>query len=67
MEKKVEKKLSIFDNMKLSFHILMCKFCSLFEKQLKQIDRDSRHIHVAEGLSPEAKERIKGLIIKQQS
>lgn len=40
--KKQEGKLSIGDKIKLRFHVMMCKFCKLFEKDVQLIDG---HIH----------------------
>ncbi len=42
--KKNIEKLSFFNMMRLRFHVLICRFCKLFEKQNKIIDEAYAHL-----------------------
>lgn len=65
----MDRKLPFHERMFIRFHILMCKYCSRFRRQLlllrelsrsDKIDRISQDI--AAGLSLDARERIKALL-----
>ena len=65
----MDRKLPFHERMFIRFHILMCKYCSRFRRQLlllrelsrsDKIDRISQDI--AAGLSLGARERIKALL-----
>jgi len=62
----LDRKLPLFQRMGVRMHLLMCKFCSRFRKQLLLLSKVSR-LHGTGGakldpsvtLSPEARSRIK--------
>lgn len=63
---KSDEKLSGWDKFRLAFHLAMCKFCSLFQKQNSIIDEavkeldDHSHVH----LPKNAKQRIVEEVLK---
>lgn len=70
----MDRDLPVWQRISMRFHLLMCKFCSRYEKQLLFIRKAIRRLtHIIEHdssqptppLSSEARERIK-LILKQQ-
>lgn len=64
--RKSEEKLSGYDKFRLFFHLMMCKFCSLFEKQNKIIDEASSHLDekVSKQFPVASKEKILQEILK---
>lgn len=58
ISKKEEGKLTIGEYLILSFHLAMCKFCKLFEKQSAFISRQTKHFHSTAALSQESKTQI---------
>jgi anti-sigma factor ChrR (cupin superfamily) len=58
MAKKEEGKLSFIGKLQLSMHTSMCSFCRKFEKQTKQISKESKHVHAEESMSAAANDRI---------
>ncbi len=65
----MDRELSFHQRVGLGMHLLMCKFCSRYQKQLLFL-RETIHLHAARGediepfttLPPEARERIKRYI-----
>lgn len=55
---KEENKLSILDRLKLSMHLMICKFCALFARQNKFIVSQIKNVHPTETLSEMEKESI---------
>jgi hypothetical protein len=45
-EKKKEGKMLMAERIGLSFHLLICKFCRLFFRQMKQIEKSSAYYSV---------------------
>ena len=62
MAKKEEGKLRVTERMKLKFHMAMCRFCRLFEKQARQMGVESRQIMSDSVLSPALRDRLELLI-----
>ena len=58
MAKKEEGKLSFILKLQLFMHTSMCSFCRIFEKQTKQISKESKHVHAEESMSAAANDRI---------
>ena len=62
----LDRKLPLYQRIGLRIHLLMCKFCSRFKKQLLFL-RETIRLHVERGndtelstkLPPEARERIR--------
>jgi len=62
----LDRKLPLYQRIGVRIHLLMCKFCSRFKKQLLFL-RETIHLHVERGkdtelstkLPPEARERIR--------
>lgn len=65
----LDRELSFHQRVGLRMHLLMCKFCSRYRKQLLFL-RETIHLHAARGedvepsttLPPEARERIERTI-----
>jgi predicted anti-sigma-YlaC factor YlaD len=61
----VDHELTPFEKISLRFHLIMCRFCRRYAKQIDLLHQVSRSIgesppdKAAAGLSSEAKERIK--------
>lgn len=62
MAKKEESKLSLGGRLQLSMHTSMCSFCRKFEKQTRQIAKESPHVHAEDSLSAAAQEKFLRLI-----
>ena len=60
--KKEEAKLSFFERMKLKFHLSMCEYCKMFEKQSAEICNESKHIHAENPLPDLTREKIKKML-----
>ncbi|MBI3502273.1 MAG: hypothetical protein HY063_10815 [Bacteroidetes bacterium] len=58
MSKKEEGILTIGEYLILFFHLSMCKFCQLFEKQSAYISKQAKHFHSTAELSAESKSQI---------
>lgn len=58
--RKSHEKLSLWNKFRLMFHLAMCKFCSLFEKQNAIIDRVARDLDESQPqeLPTEARKKI---------
>lgn len=58
--RKSHEELNFWNKFRLMFHLAMCKFCSLFEKQNKVIDTMASKLDEAipEKMSEPVKERI---------
>ena len=58
--KKNQEKLSFWNRFRLMFHLSMCKFCNLFEKQNEVIDTMAPQMDdkVSEKMQDTAKQRI---------
>lgn len=56
--KKEQRKISLRERIELSFHLLMCKYCRIFDHQSAWITRVSRTLHISEAFSDEEKAHI---------
>lgn len=70
----MDRKLPFAQRMGIRMHLLMCRFCSRFRKQLLLLSKVSRihephgeAIDPSEALSPEARSRIKQAMQQKQS
>ena len=58
-EKKKEGKISVWERFGLWFHLLYCKFCNLFFRQVSQLENASKHLEESKvSLTPAAKATI---------
>ncbi len=62
----LDRKLPLWQRIQVRLHLLMCRFCSRFRKQVLFLRDTARHYLMAveetetgPGLSPEARDRIK--------
>jgi len=64
LSKKEEGKLMPLEKIQLKFHLLICDFCSRFEKQTRFFTKHSgnMHTHSSTTLSEEKKEKMKDLL-----
>ena len=62
MAKEEEGKLSFTEKLQLLMHTSMCSFCIKFALQIKQISKESRHVHAEENMSATANDRINKMI-----
>lgn len=62
-----ENKLSFSERIKLSMHLMFCKFCALFAKQNKLMIAQLKNIHPTESLSEMEKDSIHNNILKNIS
>lgn len=64
--KQSEEELSGWDKFRLAFHLAICKFCKLFQKQNKMIDESIKELvkHTHEHLNESAKKRIIEEVLK---
>lgn len=62
-----EKRMGLSTWLKLRVHTFLCVFCRRFEKQMKLLRRESRHLHSSEELKPEAREKIRNLLREKDS
>ena len=58
ISKREERKLSLFERLKLLMHLAICEFCKLFEKQNTFLSRQIKNIHTDAILSESEKEQI---------
>ena len=61
ISKKEEHRLTILEWVKLQFHLSICSFCKLFQKQTKLIGKNAEHSHEFTNLK--LSETIKARII----
>ncbi len=62
IEKKIERKLSFFEEIRLKMHLSMCKACSSFRKQSKFINSSIHELHLQR--SKRIKKELEDKILK---
>jgi hypothetical protein len=62
-------RLPLYQRLAINMHLLMCRYCARFSRQLKMLRQMSRYDDSASmppelpgGLSPDARERIKSVL-----
>lgn len=58
ISKREERKLSLFERLKLLIHLAICEFCKLFEKQNKFLTLQIKQMHTDAVLSNSEKEQL---------
>ncbi len=67
VSKREEGKLSLPNRLKLFLHLVICKFCRLFEKQSRFIIHEIKHRHSNAVLTDLEKEQIQAKILENNS
>jgi hypothetical protein len=64
VSKNEEQRLTLLEWLRLQFHLSICSFCKLFQKQTKQIGNHAAHVQDFKPmkLSETAKERIRQIL-----